>query len=368
MTNHRGGLPDLILFIATLALLSIGIVMVFSASSVTAYSELGDPYYYLKRQSLWGIIGIIAMIICMNIDYHVWARFSGLLMVLSLAALALVLVPGVGVFVGGSRRWLGVGPIRVQPSEFAKLSLVIFLASYLSSSQERTENLWRGFLLPMMIIGACSLLVLKEPDLGTTIGIAGVGWCMLFAGGSNVPALLATMAAAGPIVYLFAKQDPVRLRRLTSFLDPWADPLDSGFHIIQSILALGSGGLVGVGLGLSRQKFHYLPEQHTDFIFAVIGEELGLLGAASVVLLYVVFSWRGFRTSLNAPDSFGSLLAAGITIMVALQAIMNIAVVSGIMPITGITLPLISSGGSSLVPMLAGIGILLNVSKHVNQR
>ncbi|HHY63307.1 MAG: putative lipid II flippase FtsW [Bacillota bacterium] len=368
MLNDRGGLPDLVIFVATLALLSIGIVMVFSASSVTAYHELGDPYYYLKRQSLWAIIGIAAMIMCMNIDYHVWERLAGLLMVLSLGALVLVLVPGVGIVVSGSRRWLGVESIRVQPSEFAKLSLVVFLASYLSASQARTKSFFRGFLLPMMIIGACSVLVLKEPDLGTAIGIAGVGWFMLFAGGSNMASLIATVAAAIPAVYLFARQDPVRLRRLTSFLDPWADPLDSGFHIIQSLLALGSGGLVGVGLGLSRQKFHYLPEQHTDFIFAVIGEELGFLGAASVVLLYMIFGLRGFRTSLNAPDSFGSLLAAGITIMVTLQAMMNIAVVSGMMPITGITLPLISSGGSSLVPMLAGIGILLNVSKHVNQR
>lgn len=367
MSEHRG-LPDLMIFIAVLALLSIGIVMVFSASSVMAYHELGDPYYYLKRQSMWAVIGLAALVICMNIDYHVWAKLAGPLMILSVVALVLVLVPGVGVLISGSRRWLGVGPVRVQPSEFAKLSVVVFLAAYLSASPGRVKNAVRGVFMPLALVGACVLLVLREPDLGTSIGMAGVAWLMLMTAGADLGWLFGLAAMTVPAVYLYAKHDPVRIRRLTSFLDPWADPLDSGFHIIQSLLALGSGGLVGAGLGLSRQKFYYLPEQHTDFIFAIIGEELGFLGAAAVVFLYALFAWRGFRASLNAPDAFGSLLASGITIMVALQATMNIAVVTGSMPITGITLPLISSGGSSLVPMLAGVGILLNVTRHAGQR
>ena len=367
MSEHKG-LPDLMIFIITLALLSLGIVMVFSASSVTAYHELGDAYHYLKRQSLWAAIGLVALVICMNIDYHLWLRLAGPLIVVSIVALAVVLVPGIGITISGSRRWLGAGPVRVQPSEFAKLSVVIFLAAYLSTSPDRVKSVVRGVFVPLILVGMCALLVLREPDLGTSIGMAATAWLMLLIAGGSPGWLVGLAAMTAPVIYLYARHDPVRMRRLTSFLDPWADPLDSGFHIIQSLLALGSGGLVGTGLGLSRQKFYYLPEQHTDFIFAIIGEELGFLGAALVVFLYAIFAWRGFRASLNAPDSFGSLLAAGITIMVALQAAMNIAVVTGSMPITGITLPLISSGGSSLVPMLAGVGILLNITRHAGQR
>ena len=367
MSEHRG-LPDLMIFIITLALLSLGIVMVFSASSVTAYHELGDAYHYLKRQSLWAAIGLVALVICMNIDYHLWLRLAGPLIVVSIVALAVVLVPGIGITISGSRRWLGAGPVRVQPSEFAKLSVVIFLAAYLSTSPDRVKSVVRGIFVPLILVGMCAVLVLREPDLGTSIGMAATAWLMLLIAGGSPGWLVGLAAMTAPVIYLYARHDPVRMRRLTSFLDPWADPLDSGFHIIQSLLALGSGGLVGTGLGLSRQKFYYLPEQHTDFIFAIIGEELGFLGAALVVFLYAIFAWRGFRASLNAPDSFGSLLAAGITIMVALQAAMNIAVVTGSMPITGITLPLISSGGSSLVPMLAGVGILLNITRHAGQR
>ncbi|MGI6132682.1 MAG: putative lipid II flippase FtsW [Bacillota bacterium] len=367
MSEHKG-LPDLMIFIITLALLSLGIVMVFSASSVTAYHEQGDAYYYLKRQSLWAVIGLVALVICMNIDYRLWAKLAGPLIVVSIIALTVVLVPGVGITISGSRRWLGVGPVRVQPSEFAKLSVVIFLAAYLSASPDRVKSVVRGIFVPLILVGICVLLVLREPDLGTSIGMAAVAWLMLLTAGGSPGWLGGLAAMTAPVIYLYARHDPVRMRRLTSFLDPWADPLDSGFHIIQSLLALGSGGLVGTGLGLSRQKFYYLPEQHTDFIFAIIGEELGFLGAATVVFLYALLAWRGFRASLNAPDSFGSLLAAGITIMVAVQAAMNIAVVTGSMPITGITLPLISSGGSSLVPMLAGVGILLNITRHAGQR
>ena len=367
MSEHKG-LPDLMIFIITLALLSLGIVMVFSASSVTAYHELGDAYHYLKRQSLWAAIGLVALVICMNIDYHLWAKLAGPLIVLSIIALTAVLVPGIGITISGSRRWLGAGPVRVQPSEFAKLSVVIFLAAYLSTSPDRVKSVVRGIFVPLILVGMCAVLVLREPDLGTSIGMAATAWLMLLIAGGSPGWLVGLAAMTAPVIYLYARHDPVRMRRLTSFLDPWADPLDSGFHIIQSLLALGSGGLVGTGLGLSRQKFYYLPEQHTDFIFAIIGEELGFLGAALVVFLYAIFAWRGFRASLNAPDSFGSLLAAGITIMVALQAAMNIAVVTGSMPITGITLPLISSGGSSLVPMLAGVGMLLNITRRAGQR
>jgi cell division protein FtsW len=368
MRERRGGLPDIILFIAVLALLSLGIVMVFSSSSVTAYQEMGDAYYYLKRQSVWAAIGMVAMVVCMNIDYHVWEHLSGVIMMLCIGALAAVLVPGIGHLVAGSRRWIGFGAFRVQPSEFAKLGLVIFLASYFAKAGGEVKSFFKGTVVPLGLAGVCALLVLLEPDLGTTIDILGVSWLVMMIAGVPWGTLGAVVAAAVPAVLLYAKNDPVRLRRLTSFLDPWADARDSGFHIIQSLLAIGSGGPFGVGLGMSRQKFQYLPEQHTDFIFAIIGEELGLLGTGFVLLLYAVVGARGFRASFRAPDTFGSLLAAGITCMITLQAAMNIAVVTGSMPITGITLPLISSGGSSLLPMLAGMGILLNISRHAQVR
>ncbi|MCR4425744.1 MAG: putative lipid II flippase FtsW [Firmicutes bacterium] len=366
--GDRRGLPDLLIFMATLALLGTGIIMVFSASSVTAYHELGDPYYYLKRQSLWAAIGMVALVITMNVNYKVWAKFAVPMVVVSVLMLALVVVPGVGVLVAGSRRWLGFGPLRVQPSELSKLSLVIFLACYLSTSPERVRSFWRGIVVPLILVGVMAGLIMLEPDLGTTVAIGGVTWFMLLAAGANSAHLIGMAGLAVPAVLVLAWMEPYRWRRLTAFLRPWDDPLDSGFHIIQSLLALGSGGLVGLGLGFSRQKFYYLPEQHTDFIFAIIGEELGFIGTAGVVALYMLFAWRGFRTAMNAPDTFGSLLAAGVTIMVTLQAVINIGVVTGSLPVTGITLPLISSGGSSLVPMLAGIGILLNISRYVGQR
>ncbi|MGI6146235.1 MAG: putative lipid II flippase FtsW [Firmicutes bacterium] len=366
--KQRAGLPDIILFITVLALLSLGIVMVFSSSSVTAFQELGDAYYYLKRQSMWAAIGMVALVACMNIDYHLWEQLAGLIMILSIGALALVLVPGVGRLVSGSRRWIGLGPVSVQPSEFAKLGLVVFLARYFSRIGPDVKSLFSGTVVPVFIAGVCALLVLLEPDLGTAICIMGITWFIMAVAGTPWTSLAALLALAVPAVLLYARHDPVRMRRLTSFIDPWSDPRDSGFHIIQSLLALGSGGPFGLGLGMSRQKFHYLPEQHTDFIFAIIGEELGLIGTGLVLFLYIVVGARGFRAAFRAPDTFGSLLAAGITCMITLQAAMNIAVVTGSMPITGITLPLISSGGSSLVPMLAGIGILLNISRYAQAR
>lgn len=365
--QDRQGVPDLMIFIVTLALLGIGIVMVFSASQVMAFHELGDPYYYLKRQSAWAVIGIVALVVMMNIDYRVWKKFAIPMLIGTFALLGLVLVPGIGIVAGGARRWLGVGLMRMQPSELAKLSVVVFLAAYLSGPVDRVKGFIKGVMIPMGLVGAMAVLILKEPDLGTSVAIAGVAWLMLLSAGCKLSHLFGVGLFGLPAVIYLIFSEPYRLRRLTAFIRPWDDPLDSGFHIIQSLLALGSGGLVGLGLGLSRQKHHYLPEQHTDFIFAIIGEELGFIGAGLVVLLYLLFAWRGYRTALNAPDRFGSLLATGVTTMVVLQAVINIGVVSGCLPVTGITLPLISSGGSSLVPMLAGIGMLINISRHVRQ-
>jgi cell division protein FtsW len=355
---------DIVLFLITLALLSIGIVMVFSASSVSARAVFGDTYYFLKRQLVWAGCGIIAMIITMQIDYNNWKKLSLPAFILTLLLLAAVLMPGLGVAIRGSRRWISIGFISFQPSEIAKITTVLFMANFLSERIGKIHKFSSGLLAPLIVTGIVFGLIVLEPDFGTAGTILVVSVLMLFAAGTRILHLSSLVALGVPAVYAMSRAAPYRAERFLAFLHPWDDPLGSGFHIIQSLLALGSGGLFGVGLGRSRQKFLYLPMQHTDFIFAIIGEELGFVGAASVLVLYFLFAWRGLRITIATPDTFGKLLAIGITTMIIFQAIINIGVVSGALPITGITLPLVSSGGSSLVTTLAAIGVLLNISKH----
>jgi cell division protein FtsW len=360
--------PDILLFAATVVLLGIGIIMVYSASQVTAYEKLDDTFYYLKKQVVWAIIGLLAMISVMKIDYWKYKKLAVPFLVMAFILLILVLLPGLGITVKGAQRWLGVGFLRVQPSEVIKLSLVLFMAYGLSRYRDRLKYFIRG-LLPFLIVLAMACgLILLQPDLGTAVSVAGTVYIMLFAAGAKGKHLfylaLVGMAAVGMAIVL----EPYRMSRFLAFLDPWKDPRGTGFHIIQSLYALGSGGLFGAGLGQSHQKFFYLPEQHTDFIFAVLGEELGFFGGSLVILMFIIFAWRGFKIALSSQDPFASLLGVGVTSMIALQAVINIGVVTGSLPITGIPLPLISFGGSSLVFTLTGVGILLNISKYVSSR
>ena len=354
--------PDIVIFLITLALLSIGVVMVFSASSVSARAVYDDTYYFLKRQLAWAGLGLVTMIITMQVDYRIWKKVAWLALIATILLLIAVLIPGIGVAIRGSRRWIDIGPIPFQPSEIAKI------ASFLSDRIGRIHKFSQGLLAPLVILGVVFGLIVLEPDFGTGGTIVAVSLMMLFAAGARSIHLLSLAALGVPGLVVMAIAAPYRARRFLAFLDPWEDPLGSGFHIIQSLLALGSGGLFGVGLGRSRQKFLYLPMQHTDFIFAIIGEELGFTGAAMVLIFYFLFAWRGLRIAIATSDAFGKLLAVGITTMIVFQAIINIGVVSGVLPITGITLPLISSGGSSLVTTLAAIGVLLNISKHSTLR
>lgn len=365
---HEKHAPDAVIFLTTLALLSLGIIMVFSASSVSAYEIFRDTYYFLKRQLAWAAMGFGVMFVAMEVDYRLWKRLAWPALLLSLVLLVAVLVPGVGIMIRGSRRWLGAGSLTFQPSEVAKVVMVFFMASFLADRTDRIHRFSQGLLEPLLILGIVFGLTMLEPDLGTAATIAGISLLLMFASGASLSHLGILAAMAAPALVAVAMAAPYRVRRFLAFLHPWEDPLGSGFHIIQSLLALGSGGILGVGLGRSRQKFLYLPMQHTDFIFAIIGEELGFVGAASVVVLYFLFAWRGLRVAIGAPDTFGSLLAVGITSMIVLQAMINIGVVSGTLPITGITLPLISFGGSSLVTTLASIGVLLNISKYSSIR
>ena len=354
--------PDFIIFFTVISLLGIGIMMVFSSTSIRAYADYGDSFYFLKRQLGWSALGIIAMVLFMKIDYNIYKRLARVSLLGSIFLLVLVLF--VGRVVGGSRRWLGIGSLGIQPSEIVKVTMVIYMAHYLSTKQKRLKSFTKGLIAPLLVLGLVCALILMQPDLGTTITIAGTVMVMFLAAGVKIKYLLGlAMAGVGGVAYLIISA-PYRRRRLLAFLDPWSDPLDSGFHIIQSLYALGSGGLFGAGIGQSRQKFFYLPEPGTDFIFAIIGEELGFIGVLVIVALFFLFAWRGLKVALDAPDLFASLLAVGITMLITLQAMVNIGVVTGSMPVTGMTLPFISYGGSSLGVMLIGVGILLNISRY----
>ncbi len=357
-----GSSPDFTLIGVILLLLAFGVTMVHSASSIISATRFQDAFYFSKRQALWALMGVGLMIWLSRVDYHVWRRHAPKIALASYALLVLVLV--VGVNRGGSKAWLGIGSLGIQPSEFAKLGLVMFLAHLLAESKDRMHSFWRGFVPPMGLALVAVGLIMLEPDLGQSVVIMGTTLIMLFVAGTRW-SHLATLLGAGVVGFAgLVAIAPYRMDRIYAFLDPWKYPLGKGYQIIQSLYALGSGGILGLGLGQSRQKFLYLPEPQTDFIFSIVGEELGLLGTVSVLLLFAVLIWRGIRTALYAPDDFGTLLATGITGMIAVQVLINIGVVTGSIPATGITLPFISYGGSSLTLLLSGVGILLNISKQ----
>lgn len=356
--------PDILIIVATLSILAIGIVMVYSASAVLSFHEFGDKFYYLKRQLLFAVLGIIAMYVTMNTDYLIWKKYAKIILIVCFALLVIVLIPGLGVVRGGARSWLGIGSFGIQPSEFAKMGIIIYLAKLLSEQQAKITLFAKGLLPPLVIVGTAFGLIMLQPDLGTGAVLVGASILVIYTAGARMLHLsfLGLAGVAGLAGLILAA--PYRLKRIAGFLDPWQDPLGTGYQIIQSLYAIGPGGLVGLGLGMSRQKYSYLPEPQTDFIFSIIAEELGFIGGALVLLLFTLLVWRGIRTAITAPDTFGSLLAVGIVGMIAVQVIINIGVVIGMMPVTGITLPLISAGGSSLTLMLTSIGVLLNISRY----
>jgi cell division protein FtsW len=356
--------PDMTMLLCTLILLTIGVVMVYSASAVLAFHEFGDWYYYLKRQLLFAVLGVVAMVFTMNVDYWVWKKQARLILIICFVMVAAVLIPGVGVVRGGARSWLGIGSFGIQPSEFMKMGMILFLSKLLSEKQSTITTFTKGLLPPLGLVGLAFGLIMLQPDLGTGVVLVGAALLIIYASGARLLHLtyLGLAGIAGFIGLIIAA--PYRLQRITAFLDPWADPLGAGYQAIQSLYAIGPGGLVGLGLGMSRQKYSYLPEPQTDFIFSIIAEELGFIGGSCVLILFLLLLWRGLRIAITAPDTFGSLLATGIVGMIAIQVIINIGVVIGMFPVTGITLPLISAGGSSLTLMLTSIGILLNISRY----
>jgi cell division protein FtsW len=355
--------PDKWLFAATVGLALFGVVMVYSASAVMAQRENGSQFYYVIKQGIWTAIGFVVMLAMMQFDY---VRLRNRRIVYGLLFLTLVMLFAVFAFprINGAHRWIKFGGFSIQPSELSKLSLAIFLAYFLEKRTGEEKSFWRTFVPGAFVTGVLALLIIAEPDLGTAMMLAVIFGVLIYAAGARLShlALVAAPALLGVIGLLVFV--PFRMRRMIMFLDPWADPQGSGFQVVQSLIAIGSGGSNGLGFAQGKQKMMFLPFAHSDFIFAVIGEELGLVGTMTVLLVFALFLWRGIRTSLLAPDRFAMLLSLGLVTGIVAQALFNISVVLSLVPTKGIPLPFISYGGSSLVPTLAAVGILLNISQH----
>ena len=352
------------LLVIVVALSLLGLVMVMSASSVVGLHQFGSTWYFVKRQAIWLGAGAVVLVFTMRLDYRYWRRLATPALVGSFALLVLVLIPGVGREVYGATRWLGYGPVQIQPSEFAKFGLVLFAADLLARRVHRVRDL-RITLKPVALVtGAMCALILLQPNLGTTMVIGAIALAMLFVIGIPLLPLLGLTFGGGAMAAALALAAPYRRARVMAFRDPWADPLDTGYQTIQSLVGIAQGGIAGVGLGASRSKWGFLPFAHTDFVYAIVAEETGLIGASLVAFCFVAFAWFGILTAMRAPDAFGMLLAAGMTTWLCVQAFVNIGAVIGLLPITGVPLPFVSFGGSSLLATMAATGILLNVARH----
>jgi cell division protein FtsW len=357
---------DRVLFLATILLVALSIVMVYSASAVVGLERFGKPYLFLVKHGMLAVLGITMMAVVMRIDYRTYREPVFIWSCLAVVGVALIIV----LFsspVNHARRWFGIAGIGVQPSELAKLAAIFFIAALLERRMHRINEIGYA-LLPIGIFLGCLVgLILLEPDFGTSMSLLAIAAVMVFAAGLNYTYILGVLLVALPVIGLLVMGTGYRRRRVLTFLDPWQDPLGDGFQIIQSLIAVGTGGVSGRGLMNGVQKLFYLPEPHTDFIYSVIAEELGLIGATAVLLCFCVITWRGLRIALRAPDGFGAFLALGLTTMVVAQAFFNISVVLGLLPTKGIPLPFVSAGGSSLLINLVGMGILLNVSQHASE-
>lgn len=368
-TNQRP--LDFILCITIFLLLALGIVMVLSASAPSSLSMWGNSYYYVIRQAGFAVLGIFLMFTISKIDYRIYQKFYKIAYWASIIALASVILPVVGSGAKGATRWLDLGIVRFQPSELAKIGLIIFYAGYLTEHRTELNSFLDGFVKPLLyILPPVGILFFLQDHLSASIIVIAIVSIMMIMAGSKLKYFLTAGISAGCAgiagMFILAQatgKGDFRLARLTTFLNPWADATGDGWQVIQGLYAIGSGGLFGVGLGQSKQKYLYIPEPHNDFIFAVLAEELGFIGCIAVIVLFAIFIWRGVLTAMKAKDCFGSLVAVGITSLIGLQAIMNIAVVTSSMPATGISLPFFSYGGTSLVILLCSVGILLNISR-----
>jgi cell division protein FtsW len=344
------------------ALCGLGLIMVYSSSEVLGNLAYHNPAYFFQHQLLWLALGSVACLMGIGFDYHRLRNLAPAIAALSIILLLLVLVPHLGVSRNGARRWLGFSSFTLQPAELAKLAGIIYLARWLEKSGDRLRSVREGLVPYMLMVGLLVGLVLLEKDLGTAMVLALIAISVYIVAGARVGHILGILGLAAGAMILLIKLEPYRYQRMAAFANPWADSLNTGFQSVQSVLALGSGGLTGVGLGSSVQKWQWLPAAHTDFIFAIIGEEIGLVGTMGVLALFCLIAFRGYRTALRAPDTFGVLLATGITSWITFQAFINMSAVTLTLPTTGIPLPFVSFGGSSLAVTLAGVGVLLNIS------
>ena len=362
--GRRTGL-FMVLFLASLSLVLLGLVMALSATAAPSLSGTDSAWSLFKSQAMWLGVGVLALLVLLRIDYHHWRRFAPMGLGVSVLLLALTAVPSVGLSANGARRWLGVGPVVFQPSEVAKIAFVVFVADLLSRPDRHMEDT-RATLQPVvMLTGGIAGLLMLQPHLGTTLLIVAVALTMLYFAGARFIHLLAVTVVGAGLTAMLIAYSPWRRDRMLGFLDPWADPYGNGYQTLKSLHAMASGGVDGLGLGAGRAKWGFLPYAHTDFIFAVIGEELGMIGSLFVVILFVAIAAAGLGVALRAPDRFGMLLAVGVTAWILLQAALNIGAVLAIFPVVGITLPLLSFGGTSLVATLAAMGVLLNVARQI---
>jgi cell division protein FtsW len=356
--------PDIILIIVTLILITVGTVMIYSSSSILAMERFKDGQFFLKKQLLFVVLGLGMMILLQRISYEELRKLAYPGVVLSAILLILVMIPHVGLRVGGASRWLRLGFFSFQVSEFVKIAVVLFLAHFLTKKSDYLTEFSRGILIPISVTMALVGLIAIEPDFGTAVIVTVMLMLMLYLSGSRVRYLAGMAALFLPVGLWLLFSKSYRVERLMTFLDPWRDPQHSGFQIIQSMLSFGSGGTFGVGVGDGMQKLFYLPEPHTDFILSVIAEESGFMGVFIVIALFAIFVFRGFMISFKAPDRFSTLLASGVTMIIALEAFINIAGVMGLIPLKGLALPFLSYGGTSLIMSLSAVGILLNISSH----
>lgn len=354
---------DRTVLVVTYMLAFIGLIIMFSASGVMAETRYGDSTFFLKRQSLWLLLGLMALHWVAQRDYNMWKTLTPYGLVLTFVLLVLVLIPFLGTQVNGARRWLRVAGFSMQPGEIAKLSIVLYLASFLVRKEQDLVTFSRGVLAPMAVVGTFAGLLLLEPDMGTAVFLTLLLFGLLFLGGTRLPHLLGMGMVLLAVAYTLIMQSDYRRRRLLNFLDPWQDPTDAGFQLTQSFVALGNGGLFGVGLGEGRQKLFFLPEAHADFVLALVGEELGFVGTGLLIGLFAILIVKGFKIAGQAPDAFGRHLAGGVTLLVGIQVLINMSVVSGLLPTKGLTLPFVSYGGSSLIMSLVAMGILLSISR-----
>ncbi|MCY4613162.1 MAG: putative lipid II flippase FtsW [Nitrospira sp.] len=354
---------DRTVLVVTYMLTLIGLIIMFSASGVMAETRYGDATFFLKRQSLWLLLGLLVLHWVAQRDYTMWQTLAPYGLVLTFALLVLVLIPVLGTQVNGARRWLRVAGFSVQPGEIAKLTIVLYLASFLVRKEQDLLTFSRGVLAPMAVVGTFAGLLLLEPDMGTAVVLTLLLFGLLFLGGARLPHLLGMGMVLLAVAYALIMQSDYRRRRMLNFIDPWQDPTDAGFQLTQSFVALGNGGIFGVGLGEGRQKLFFLPEAHADFVLALVGEELGFLGTGLLIGLFAILIVKGFRIAGRAPDAFGRHLAGGVTLLVGIQVLINMSVVSGLLPTKGLTLPFVSYGGSSLIVSLMAIGILLSISR-----